>query len=246
MTVRTSKKASLTIEAALVLPVFLTGLLALVSLLLMWLTAQRVQASLLNTAEHLAVLCADGNNISLPEVRDELADSLSDEDYLFIENGYDGIDVSGSMIDDPEYIYISVRCRLVPLTGSLGIIGVPFRRNCLAHIWCGYENGFFPDGEYVYITDDSEVYHRDRECSHIRLTVNTATYDELPNLRNNDGSRYKPCEFCKDHPPDGTIYVTPEGTKYHKSLTCSGLKRTVRAIRITETGDRRPCSRCGR
>lgn len=246
MTFRTSRKASLTIEAALVLPMFMTGLLALVSVLLMWLTAQRIQASLLNTAEHLAVLCADDKTISLPEVRDELADSLSDEDYLFIENGNEGIDVSGSMIDDPEYIYISVSCRLIPLTGSFGIIGVPFRRNCLAHIWCGYENGFFPDGEYVYITDDSEVYHRDRECSHLRLTVNTATYDELPALRNNDGSRYRPCEFCKSYPSDGTIYVTPEGTKYHKSLTCSGLKRTVRAIRITETGDRRPCSRCGR
>ena len=42
MTFRTSRKASLTIEAALVLPMFMTGLLALVSVLLMWLTAQRI------------------------------------------------------------------------------------------------------------------------------------------------------------------------------------------------------------
>ena len=246
MTVRTSEKASLTIEAALVLPMFMTGLLAIVSVLLMRLTAQRIQTSLLNTAEHMAVLCAEGKTISLPEIRDELADSLSDEDFLLIENGKNGIDLSGSVTDDPEYIYISVSCRLIPLTGSFGHIGVPFSRKCLAHVWCGYENGFFPDGEYVYITDDSEVYHCDRECSHIRLTVTATTYDELPSLRNNDGSRYRPCEFCHGCPSDGTVYVTPEGTRYHNSIICSGLKRTVRAIRIEEIGGRRPCSRCGR
>ena len=241
-----SEKASLTVEAALVLPMFMTALLALVSYILMQLTCQRIQASLLNTAEHLAAVCATGGCISVPEARDELASNLSSEDFRLIENGYEGLNMTGSLLDDPEYIVLRVNCRLVPLTGSFGIIGIPFERSCLAHIWCGYENGFFPDGEYVYVTDGSEVYHCDRECSHIRLTVTEASYSDIPSLRNSDGRRYKPCEFCHGRSSDKTVYITPEGDRYHGSLTCSGLKRTVRAIRIEEIGDRRPCSRCGR
>ena len=240
------RNGSLTIEAALILPVYMTGLLMLVSLLLMLLTGMRIQASLLELSEELQVRLTDGNSLSLSEIENELGEKLSPEDIRFIENGKEGLDMSGSDIDDGEYIRLSVSCELVPLTDFFGMIRVPFSRSTFAHVWCGYENAYFPDGEYVYITNDSEVYHRDRECSHIGLTVRQTSAGEVPYLRNNSGSRYKPCSHCHSSLSDGRLYVAAEGDRYHKTLTCSGLKRTVRAIRISEVGDRRPCSRCGR
>ena len=240
------ERGSLTVEAALILPAYMMGLLTLVSLLFMRLAAMRIQASLLNEAARLAVVLADGESVALSAVQDELAGSIPDDTLRFIENGKEGIDLSGSMLDDGEYVSLSLSCRLVPFTDFFGMIRIPLTRKCTAHIWCGYEHGFFPDAEYVYITDDSEVYHLDRECSHIRLTIVQTDPGEVLSLRNSSGGKYRPCSICHSSLNDGTLFVTTEGDRYHNSISCSALKRRVRAIRKSETGDRRPCSRCGR
>lgn len=246
MTVKISGKGSLTVEAALILPMFMTGLLTLVSVIFMSNVCQRIQASLLFEAQELAIGYEDEQKTQVSVVTDEIVGGLSECDLKFIENGKDGIDLTGSCPDDDEYIRLRVSCDLVPLTGFFGALKIPFDRTCLTHAWCGYENGFFPDEEYVYITDDSEVYHRDRNCSHIRLTIKEVTPGDLPDLRNHDGKRYRPCEICHKCPATGKLYITPEGDRYHNSITCSGLKRTVRVVKLSNAGDRRPCSRCGR
>lgn len=145
-----------------------------------------------------------------------------------------------------EYISISEEREFVPLTDFFGMISVKCRRNCLAHAWCGYENDYFADEEFVYVTRQSEVYHKDRLCSHLKLTVTETSSDEVRFLRNDSGSRYKSCNICHSRLSDNILYITPDGDRYHNSITCSGLKRTVFAIRKSETGDRRQCSRCGR
>ncbi len=246
MILRLRKRASLTIEAALVLPVFMMGLLTLVSALLMLLTGMRIQASLQNTAQHLAMERADGSSVLTDEVKEEILAGLSEEDFRFINGGADAVDISGSDIDDREYIDLVLDCDLKPVTDVFGLIRIPFHRRCLTHIWCGYEGGYFPGGQYVYITDDSEVYHLNRNCSHIRLTVNETDAEKVQRLRNDNGSRYRPCELCHAKLSDKKLYITPDGNRYHNSITCSGLKRTVRSVRIEEVGERRPCRRCGR
>ncbi len=148
--------------------------------------------------------------------------------------------------DGPEYIRLDEKKDLLPLTDLFGLIAVPVERKVLVHAWCGYENCYFPDDEYVFITEDSEVYHRDRLCSHIRLSVREVTADELPALRNESGGRYRSCGICHSRLSDKNLYITDDGDRYHNSVTCSGLKRTVRAVRLSEVRDRRPCSRCGR
>ena len=241
-----SKKGSLTIEAALILPVFMLGLLTLVSVLLMDLAGMRMQASLLTKSEELAVRLADGHNVSPLTVKDELIKEFDKEDGRLIEGGPENVDMSASFLDDPEYIELCLDCNLVPIGNYFGLFRVPYARRCISHVWCGYERGFFKEDEYVYVTNDSEVYHLDRDCSHIRLTVIDTDSDRVGALRNNGGAKYKPCEICHSSLSDGKLYITPEGDRYHNNIMCSGLKRTVRTIKISETGDRRPCSRCGR
>lgn len=240
------KKASLTVEAALILPFYMICLLTLVSLFLIILTHIRIHSQIMHTAQKIARIRADGVSISLPEAGDMVADVLLAEDLRRIENGRDGIDLTGSRTDDPEYIQLCVSYRLMPLTNIPGVPGIGFSDRSLVHAWTGYENGFFPAEEYVYVTNDSSVYHLDRECSHIRLNVREVKPEDIGNLRNDNGSRYKACGHCHAKLTDEKLYITPEGDRYHNSITCSGLKRTVRAIKKSEIGDRRPCRRCGR
>ncbi len=245
-TIQKSEKGSLTVEAAVVLPLFIMGLLTLVSVLLIDLAGMRMQAFLLIKSEELAVSLADGRNVSSLMVRDELIKEFATEDIRLIDGGPEGLDMSASFLNDPEYIELCMNCDLVPLGNYFGAFKIPYRRRCISHVWCGYDRGFFQDEEYVYVTDGSEVYHLDRDCSHLRLTVIDTDSATVGTLRNSGGAKYKPCEICHSSLSDVKLYVTPEGNRYHNSITCSGLKRTVRAIRKSEIKGRRPCSRCGR
>ncbi len=240
------REGSLTIEAAMLLPAFLAAAIMLLSIFYMTLAGMRLQEAVVNEAAVLSAGQKIHDGVTLSSVKDDIAGMMPKESLRFIENGADGLDMSGSVIDDGEYVDLIVSCELIPATDLFGIIKVQVKRRCLAHMMCGYENGYFPDGEYVYIADDSEVYHSDRNCSHIRLTVMSVSGHEIGALRNNSGSRYRPCELCRSSIGDDELYITPEGDRYHNRISCSGLKRTVRVVRKSEAGDRRPCSRCGR
>ena len=41
------------------------------------------------------------------------------------------------------------------------------------------------------------------------------------------------------------IYITSQGNRYHTQLNCSGLKRTIYTVPLSQTGGRGRCSKCG-
>ena len=45
--------------------------------------------------------------------------------------------------------------------------------------------------------------------------------------------------------PSGTVYITEKGNRYHNQKTCSGLKRSVRLVKESDLDGMRCCSRCG-
>lgn len=98
----------------------------------------------------------------------------------------------------------------------------------------------------VYITENGMVYHKNENCSHLRLTITEIAAEQLGDARNENGGKYKPCEKCTENAsPESIVYITREGDRYHNCLSCSGLKRTVYAVRYSEVKDRIRCSRCG-
>ena len=94
------------------------------------------------------------------------------------------------------------------------------------------------------MTEYAEVYHRKLSCRHLKLSIRQVFYEELAGLRNDDGARYYPCEYCWQK---GQLYayITDDGIRYHSTLHCQGLSRSIRTVRLSETGALRPCSVCG-
>lgn len=244
------KRAVLSVEAAAILPVFLVGLLALASLLLMYDFRMKMQAAVLYCAQELSKEAQDGKNVALSTVKEQILNYLGeDEDYRYVYGGIDGIDVTKSFLDNSEYAELKVSYDLVSVIDEFGILRFPVTDTCVLHYWCGYEKGYIPDdGEYVYITRNSEVYHIDRECSHIKLDIIKTSGKQVGKLRNAGGAKYYRCEYCKAKKKDSVLYVTSEGDRYHNSLTCPALKRSVRSILKSDAVRKglRPCGRCAK
>ncbi|MCD7957234.1 MAG: hypothetical protein LUG93_16090 [Lachnospiraceae bacterium] len=100
------------------------------------------------------------------------------------------------------------------------------------------------DDEYVYVTETGTVYHRSADCTYLKLSTFTVDINTLATLRNNSGEIYHACELCGAE-AGAIVYVTTEGNRYHSSLSCSSLKRTVTQVKLSEVGELHACSKCG-
>lgn len=115
--------------------------------------------------------------------------------------------------------------------------------------WNGYDVLNASEGideeEYVYITESGTRYHKSASCYHLVVDIHSVPQSRVSVQRNEYGEKYRPCEYCKGS-SSGLLYITPDGNRYHISPTCSGLKRTIKAVKLSEVGGRSACSDCAK
>lgn len=173
------------------------------------------------------------------------------EDYLnrsMIVGGSSGIQFWRSSVLEEDNIDLIMSYRVKPWFGIPGIGSMQFVKRCCVKGFTGYvQSGSKPKSENVYyITTDSEVYHCFRECTHLQLSIMRTDFERLDNCRNMEGSRYKACEYCIGESESyDYVYIALQGEKYHSTLACKGLKRTIYVITDNQTVGRRRCQRCG-
>ena len=97
----------------------------------------------------------------------------------------------------------------------------------------------------VYVTATGTVYHLSLDCRYLKVQVTCIVASGLSSRRNKDGKKYTACERCARNGPAALVYITKSGNRYHNDENCSGLKRTVRMIKLSEAAGFRPCSACG-
>nr|WP_027870462.1 hypothetical protein [[Eubacterium] cellulosolvens] len=97
----------------------------------------------------------------------------------------------------------------------------------------------------VLVTEHESVYHTHADCTHIALSVEAVSKGSLSSLRNAEGRRYHACEKCAGNgAANAVVYVAADGTCYHNDAHCSGLVRKVRLVPESEVAGLRECSRC--
>ena len=245
---RASVSASVTVEAAMAVPIFFFAVLCLIFWLEMQAIGTAVRSGLQYAGKRAAAQYGAVSVLTPSSLERDLVESVGGDrlQRSMVEGGSLGIHCDRSVmsmrtgIADLEASY---RLRLpVPLFG----VTVERRETMRIKTWTGYENAGFGAGEEetVYVTESGLVYHRDYHCTYLELSIRTASSEDLETLRNNEGSRYRPCGSCGGG--SGTIYITGEGDRYHSSLSCNGLKRTVYAVPLSEVIGKGACSRCGR
>lgn len=146
-----------------------------------------------------------------------------------------------------EYIDLIVTYRVEFKVPFMKIPSIPIIQRCRFHSWSGKaEKESGSDDEMVYITPTGSVYHKSMNCTYLRLSIEKVSADELDDLRNSNGGKYYPCEKCmKKSSGESIVYITNMGTRYHRNLNCSELKRTIQTVKLSDViNSRRPCSRC--
>lgn len=202
----TLKNGSLTIEAALIVPFFLTIFLAFISYFLQYASAADLKIQAAAEARKIGSVLG--------------AVSHGDRGKIVIYKSGN----TGQLWDLPFVVETRVTEKAV----------------CRG--WIGFTE--LEDEEiYVYITPEGSVYHFYRDCTHLKLSIEMVSFGKACTLKNQYGEKYRECKICEE-PYGLMVYITKEGNCYHSERNCSGLKRTVRQIPISEVQGRICCIRC--
>lgn len=253
---RKKLRAGMTVEAAAVLPIFLFFFLNLAGLMEVMRLHGNLQFTLWGAGNEAALFgCvledeAAGRFLSSFYIRSQMVQKLGEE-YLEsspLENGLSELKVITKPLSSSESILdVEVFYRVTPFFAFIGFPSFQMSNCYYAHLWNGYEiPETVVENEVVYVTENGVVYHKDRNCTHLLLSVQKVGTKAIPELRNQWGRTYGSCAKCVRGDSPNEVFITREGECYHYDEGCSGLKRTVRAIRLEEAQKRyRCCSRCG-
>lgn len=261
-------KAVMTVEASLVLPIFILLFMNLLSMIEVYRVHSSVAMSLWEegrdaakylylkdtAAEKLDLLGGEGGGklgtvLTSLSARNRIVEDL--EHYpiweRIVAGGKNGFLVTGE-VEKNGILRIDCSYMVQPLFASFTPMSRALKNHYYGHAWTGYAlDGGKTDEEeiWVYITETGTVYHRNRGCSYLNPSIRSVSEGELAGLRNRGGAVYYECPLCDDFPAGASCFVTDYGTNYHRSVACSGLKRTIYAVKLSETGGRSACSKCG-
>lgn len=209
---RNVKPGSMTIEAALVLPLFLFAVMNLMSFIEIY----RLQ----------------GNwNMTLHQTVKELA----------------AVGGAADVTGEDECIDLIFPYKAEPFFSVVGFSDFVMFSRMRTRAWTGYDvesANTDEEEELVYITEYGKVYHLAKSCSFLRLSIRAVNVSQVEKLRNADGSCFYICEECGDK-CSNIVFITSYGNRYHGTLQCRGLKRTIQEIPLSEVGDRTACKKCG-
>ena len=256
-------RAAMTVEASILLPLFLFAMLTMSGAIEMIRLHSNLQTALWNTGRKLALygtfLSDRDDSIMTEEMKDlsvsylyvkgQICSCLGEE---YLENSPLTYGIQGLQFAESE-IFTDDDCMELNLTYKVSAETpffqmTPFRmaNRYYGHLWNGYDLQATPQEKlsYVYVTEYGEVYHRDRNCTHISLAVREIGVHQLEQARNLYGGKYKECEKCCKRARSDTRYIADEGDKFHYDRDCPGLKRSIYTIPEKEASKYRPCSRC--
>lgn len=237
-------RGSATVEATLVMPIFIFAMLALYHMSMCKIAEIQIYEMATECSEYVAEQgYVKEECVVTPEV--VMHKYMDDKKLIskYVVGGMNGISFIGSEIDSEHMLKLKVTYFIrinIPLISKLRAKRTfEVRQRC----YVGYDRIYLGDTEendlYVYITENRDVYHMSRSCTHLKLSKKLIAADTAKR------NKYKPCEFCaKGKRVALFVIVTDTGGKYHLNDECSGLKRTVKRVKLSSVPELGGCKRC--
>ena len=209
------KKASLTVEAALVLPLFFFGAITLLS----FMDIYKIQT------EHLTKLCQNAKEAGMYAYG--VGGSTTDNIILPDVYSYQPV---GGLIPLPK-IWFHNTVKVHAWTGT------EFPDN-------GGEQGEIEQMVYVTASGSVYHKNPGCSYLNVSLKqIPGSSVRSASNQYGEHYSACETCSRGQN--PAGVVYVTEQGNRYHNLESCSGLKRSVRLVKASSVSGMSACSRCG-
>lgn len=273
-TIRTPKEvslsASMTLEASIALPLFIFFFVNIIAAIDIIRVQSEMEATLHQVGSEISLLAYDlreGETVVSPEgedlrlvstgainayayyqIKKELGDKLDNSpvvDEISVTNM-----LSSKVMAGDDIIDIVIDYRVHPIISLIGFRSFLVESRYYGHAWTGYDLSHGRDceenaEEMVYVTEYGSVYHRDIGCRYLNPSLQSVPFEQVGKLRNNDRSKYYPCQDCGQGVTGGNVFITDYGERYHTRVNCPGIKRKIYTIPISEVGGKAPCSGCG-
>lgn len=253
----------ITVEASLVLPLFLFFMLAMSGIFMVLMAESHVHQSLAAATDYVAEYCyleqkllakdekkpnsVDAVSIDVESlidaiiVKQQFSKYIGNDFYVkkVVSGGKSGVFVCIEKDKQNSKIMIvtaSYKAKInLPL---LGTYSINLSNQIKQKAFVGFTEEEYNNSDYfVYVTPNREAYHMRRDCTHLTLDIDTVSSNRKGN--------YAPCFYCGIKKGGTKIYIAKHGEVYHNSRGCVGLKRTVRRVKVSSVEGIGACTRCG-
>lgn len=265
--------ASLTLEAAMCLTLFIFASTCLILPMKIMNTERRIQAALEGVGEDLSQYAylkdmLERNHGGGPAKADDPAQGITKYLVSGMAQGYaetqvlPHIDtktlqnmqmVHSQVLKDGETIDLVLDYEIRLPFPILGLLPLQRTSRCRRRAWIGKDGKNYEEGgdgkehtdEIVYIGKNSTRYHRSRSCHYLANKMSGVSLEHVGTMRNHNGGKYYPCSVCGKN-AGGTVYITANGKSYHATQNCSAIVAYARAVRLSEVEHLGACSYCGK
>lgn len=265
--------ASLTLEASLVLTLFIFAAVCLILPMKIMNTERRIQSGLEAVGEdfskyaYVKDLLEKGEMGTMPGVGEfarsfckylsagAAAGYAKERAMAYADTGnYREVTMIRSQIlEDGETFDLILDYEIQMPFPVLGLSTLKRTAHCRRRAWIGKAGkAYGADGsdsgdqeEIVYVGKNSTRYHRSRSCHYLSNNLTTVSFDAVGDLRNTGGGKYYACSVCGKSAKTGSIvYVMPSGSSFHTTQDCTSIIAYVRAVKLSEAEHLGPCSYC--
>ena len=252
-------RGSMTVEAALVIPLWVLAIMVLISIMILTGIKMRTRQAVcegLRSVSSLPFSLEKGGSalnmtamktVTLASLYKETKGELSAIDILDerVAGGSAGIllipdDFLSGGADMGVKVVYNAKMPMAFFTGGT----IPVEQRIKNFAWLGDEYMADRHNEkMVYITPHGTVYHEDINCTYLKPKVSVISVSQVPSKRNASGEKYRACESCVKYgiSTGMTVFITDYGNRYHTNGSCAKIKHDVISIPLSQAGGRHKC-----
>lgn len=234
-------RGSLTVEAALVLPIFLFSMLLFLYIIQCIIYQDRIQWALVRVAREA----------SMEQAVWEMEFMKNPVYFTNKLNQYvgSGFSISGlrSRVEK-DLIFLNAEYTVRLPFRLLPFQNLHFSQSVKTRAFVGVKDrgGTESEDPIVFIIQTGRVYHKNKSCTYLEPVISKVLLQDMEQLRNLNGGRYKPCSSCTaENQRDSYVYIASYGDRYHRNRNCNRIYHNIIEIKLSEAGKRLPCSKCG-
>ncbi|MBE5940433.1 MAG: hypothetical protein E7266_08555 [Lachnospiraceae bacterium] len=251
-----SVAGSLSIEASMVLPLFMFFMLVICSPLFIMNKELVLREKMLETSLKMSEFFYITENVSSMDFAKSHPDIYSAAvKGISVVYAYTNLpsDVSAklSTVSADKKIIDLIADYKTDIHYPFSVPSLHFIQRCYVRGFCGAQ---IKKSDYenitVYVTKYGTAYHKDTNCSYLygaNRVETSISYDNLFADITYMNQSYAACNLCIPTTMDNInfVYLTIGAYSYHYSLSCPIFKRTIYAVRLADiTGEYSPCILC--